>query len=415
MFKIFSVPVDHTFFLANFCTASLASSSSVGVLPKQHPAGAGTGNSTNVTAGYPVSNVRQYDNKKINGNQGPVVAQPGQQVAPASVSAAAQVAGMPGVGGGGQPMTMKQNSHSVRPQVQQVQAAQSGMNGIGISEVAALTTGASAAGVPGGTGGNTSAGVPGGPSGPVVTPGGGGGGGVNTAVSNNSFSGIYNDSAEGLVDNYLVSAPVRGAEMSNGMYGQHELVAAISQITVDQSGGGPGQQQQQQHQNKAFSKAKKLWSAETASNAASADQRSPGQTSGPGGVMAKSENDVVTGTKVPRGFNNGGPGGGGGGRPPSAVRSGGGGGPGGAGGRYSANQGNEMNIPNDGASDSLSSTSEAEVAGGANAGDPIGDNGKPLSFARIASLNLEKQAIGQKPPKNMGEQGTLVPSSGAGM
>ena len=75
-----------------------------------------------------------------------------------------------------------------------------------------------------------------------------------------------------------------------------------------------------------------------------------------------------------------------------------------------------MNIPNDGASDSLSSTSEAEVGGGgANAGDPIGDNGKPLSFARIASLNLEKQAIGQKPPKNIGEQGNLVPSSGAGM
>ena len=79
-----------------------------------------------------------------------------------------------------------------------------------------------------------------------------------------------------------------------------------------------------------------------------------------------------------------------------------------------------MNIPNDGASDSLSSTSEAEVGGpgvGANAqamntGD-IGDNGKPLSFARIASLNLEKQAIGQKPPRNVGE-GTLVPSSGSG-
>ena len=107
----------------------------------------------------------------------------------------------------------------------------------------------------------------------------------------------------------------------------------------------------------------------------------------------------------------------GGGRPPSAVRTGGGG----AGGRYAAsNQGNEMNIPNDGASDSLSSTSEAEVGGpgvGANAqamntGD-IGDNGKPLSFARIASLNLEKQAIGQKPPRNVGE-GTLVPSSGSG-
>ena len=225
-----SVPVDHTFFLANFCTASLASSSSVGVLPKQHPAGAGTGNSTNVTAGYPVSNVR-YETKKINGNQGPVVAQPGQQ-APASVAAAAQAA-MPS---GGQPMTMKQNSHSVRPQVQQVQAAQSGMNGIGISDQvqAALT--------PTGTvGGNGSGGVPpgtGNAAGATLAPSGGGGA---NPVPNNSFSGIYNDSADQGVglDNYHLGTVVpppavpRGQpEMSNGMYGQHELVAAISQITV---------------------------------------------------------------------------------------------------------------------------------------------------------------------------------------
>jgi hypothetical protein len=68
-----------------------------------------------------------------------------------------------------------------------------------------------------------------------------------------------------------------------------------------------------------------------------------------------------------------------------------------------------------GASDSLSSTSEAGNASGpeVNTGD-IGDNGKPLSFARIASLNLEKQAIGQKPPKNAGVEGTMVPSSGSG-
>ena len=68
-----------------------------------------------------------------------------------------------------------------------------------------------------------------------------------------------------------------------------------------------------------------------------------------------------------------------------------------------------------GASDSLSSTSEAGNASGPemNTGD-IGDNGKPLSFARIASLNLEKQAIGQKSPKNAGVEGTMVPSSGSG-
>ena len=102
-----------------------------------------------------------------------------------------------------------------------------------------------------------------------------------------------------------------------------------------------------------------------------------------------------------------------GGRPPSAIRSGGNSGSGssGRGGYPASNQGNEMNIPNDGGSDSLSSTSEAEAAA-ANTGE-IGDNGKPLSFARIASLNLEKQAIGQKPPKNAGE-GVMVPSSGSG-
>ena len=93
----FSVPVDHTFFLANFCTASLASSSSVGVLPKQHPAGGApvaagnSSNNTGSTGGYPVSNAVRYENKKINGsNQGPVVAQPGQN--PASVAAQAAAA-----------------------------------------------------------------------------------------------------------------------------------------------------------------------------------------------------------------------------------------------------------------------------------------------------------------------------------
>ena len=59
------------------------------------------------------------------------------------------------------------------------------------------------------------------------------------------------------ISNSLISGTVvapppvpRGPpEMSNGMYGQHELVAAISQITVDQSGAhvsGATQQQQAQ-------------------------------------------------------------------------------------------------------------------------------------------------------------------------
>jgi len=412
-----SIPVDHTFFLANFCTASLASSSSVGVLPKQHPAGgAPTGSSSGSgITGYPVSNAVRYENKKINGTgQGPVVAQPGQTpaLANAQVAAAAQAAAQVAQAGHQQAgqqatMTMKQNSHSVRPQQIQVQPAQTGMNGIGISDQvqAALT--------PTGTvGGNGSGGVPpgtGNAAGATLAPSGGGGA---NPVPNNSFSGIYNDSADQGVglDNYHLGTVVpppavpRGQpEMSNGMYGQHELVAAISQITVDQSGahvGGGGTAQHQQ-QNKAFNKAKKSWSAEAASGA---DPRS-GQT---GGGMARSENDVVA-SKGPRGYTSSG-----GGRPPSAVRSGGG--SGGPRGYPPPNQGNEMNIPNDGASDSLSSTSEAGNASGPemNTGD-IGDNGKPLSFARIASLNLEKQAIGQKSPKNAGVEGTMVPSSGSGL
>ena len=75
---------------------------------------------------------------------------------------------------GGQPMTMKQNPHSVRqPQVQTPQ--QTGMNGIGISEVAALT--------PTGGGGNGTGNAASGGTGSGGTPGGG-----PNAVPNNSFS-----------------------------------------------------------------------------------------------------------------------------------------------------------------------------------------------------------------------------------
>ena len=191
-----------------------------------------------------MSNAVRYENKKINGTgQGPVVAQPGQTpaLANAQVAAAAQAAAQVAQAGHQQAgqqatMTMKQNSHSVRPQQIQVQPAQTGMNGIGISDQvqAALT--------PTGTvGGNGSGGVPpgtGNAAGATLAPSGGGGA---NPVPNNSFSGIYNDSADQGVglDNYHLGTVVpppavpRGQpEMSNGMYGQHELVAAISQITV---------------------------------------------------------------------------------------------------------------------------------------------------------------------------------------
>jgi hypothetical protein len=197
----------------------------------------------------------RYENKKINGTgQGPAVAQPGQTpaLANAQVAAAAQAAAQAGhqqaghqqaghqqaghQQAGQQAMTMKQNSHSVRPQQIQVQPAQTGMNGIGISDQvqAALTP-------TGSVGGNGSGGGPpgtGNAAGATLAPSGGGGG---NPVPNNSFSGIYNDSADQGVglDNYHLGTVVpppavqRGQpEMSNGMYGQHELVAAISQITV---------------------------------------------------------------------------------------------------------------------------------------------------------------------------------------
>ena len=185
----------------------------------------------------------RYENKKINGTgQGPAVAQPGQTpaLANAQVAAAAQAAVQVAQAGhqqaGQQAMTMKQNSHSVRPQQIQVQPAQTGMNGIGISDQvqAALTP-------TGSVGGNGSGGGPpgtGNAAGATLAPSGGGGG---NPVPNNSFSGIYNDSADQGVglDNYHLGTVVpppavqRGQpEMSNGMYGQHELVAAISQITV---------------------------------------------------------------------------------------------------------------------------------------------------------------------------------------
>lgn len=194
-----------------------------------------------------------------------------------------------------------------------------------------------------------------------------------------NFSGIYGNDA----DNYLpptVVAPGGGhggrPDMSNGLYGQHELVAAISQITAEPP-TAVGQQPQQQ--NKAFNKAKKLWSA---SEAAGGQGQAEGQ---------KGQNDTEAVSKgPPRGF---------GGQRPASGQGRSGGGRGG----YSGGQNNEMNLASDSgaASDSLSSTSE-EVGNNSNsvasaASAPmtgeIGDNGKPLSFARIASLNLEKQAL----------------------
>ena len=290
----FTVPVDHTFFLANFCTASLASSTMASFLP---PA------SKQNQVGY---QQQRYDStKKINGTMGPP----------------------PGVGPTPpQPQTASppQNMIKVRPTSGQPQPQD--VNGV----IDALTSGNQ----------------------PQNGP--------------QNFSGIYNDADFG-------GHGGRQADMSNGLYGQHELVAAISQITAEPP-TAVGQQPQQQ--NKAFNKAKKLWPASEAAG---------GQTENQG---QKGQNDTEPVSKgPPRGF--------GGQQRPASGQTRSSGGRGG----YSGGQNNEMNLASDNASDSLSSTSEevgnatsASVASAAATGE-IGDNGKPLSFARIASLNLEKQAL----------------------
>ena len=323
---LFTVPVDHTFFLANFCTASLASSTSGQFLPQSKQGNQGVYNQQ-----------QRYDStKKINGNALPPP---------------------PGVNAPSQPQTsspqQQQIAMKVRPTSGQPQQAQD-MNGIALTD--ALNSGNA-------TSGNTGA----------------------AGSSGQNYSGMYNDSDNYLPPNVVAPGGPGGGgggggsggggghrDMSNGLYGQHELVAAISQITAEPP-TAVGQQPQQQ--NKAYNKGKKLWSAETAGGST--------ETGGNAGNAKMNDSEPAKGP--PRGF-------GGGGRPPS-------GGQGGVprSGRYSGGQNNEMNLANDGAaSDSLSSTSE-EVGATSSVTAPmtgeIGDNGKPLSFARIASLNLEKQAL----------------------
>ena len=173
------------------------------------------------------------------------------------------------------------------------------------------------------------------------------------------------------------AAVVAAAEMavSNGMYG-HELVTAISQITNQGS------------------------TAPTRSN--NAKSKSPQKSQlGPWGKIANSNEEVNLGQPATndanssnanaegRGYNN---------RSSNASNR-------------SQNQkanvnppptgaGNsnqtttELNLPNDNTSDSMSTASDEGSRGGQNTTPSVGDLGaKPLSFARIASLGLEKQAI----------------------
>ena len=350
---LFSVPIDHTFFLANFCTASLASSSMASFLPRQ-PSGGGA---------YP--NNTRYENKKINGaiapngappqqqsqqqqqqppqqQQQPQQAQPAQQQQQPPPAITMDVRTKP-------PPTSQQVRPSGNTAV--VQQPQDQMNGIGISNVVPA----------GGTGGGN----------PVDF------GGMYSNAGSTEAPGLekYLDSSRGPNGGRVPTAPT---DMTNGMYGQHELVAAISQITADQTASNSAAQQA-----KAYNKTRK-W------------PESGGQASGAGNggqPPGKPDTGEPAPTNAPRGFGSRPPTATGGSRPPNTRYSGG-----------NAGQGPDLSVANDGASDSLSSTSEEVVTTNAAAAVAIagelGDNGKPLSFARIASLNLEKQAV-HRPRKAM--------------
>jgi len=360
-----SIPIDHTFFLGNFCTASLASSSMASILPggpRQPSGGSGSGGGST----YPTNNAR-YENKKVNGTSGGQPAQQQQQQVRPSAGQQPPAGGVQPAGGGQQPQEM---------------------NGIGISNVLNSAAGAPVVGGnpvdfggiysnagPGGDqagldkylGGNSGGGAP-----PGV-----GGGGANAGNATGPPGG--NGGQGGNNGGRVVQA---GSDMTNGMYGQHELVAAISQITADQTVVASNATGVVQHQQAkaVYNKTKKTWQDQNAG--------SGGGGSGPGGPTGgKQDYEAASNTGPPRGYGRGPQNSGGGSRSSNPRYSGGGGGGG--------NNGPppDLSVANDGASDSLSSTSEEVVSSNAAIAGELGDNGKPLSFARIASLNLEKQAV----------------------
>ena len=215
------------------------------------------------------------------------------------------------------------------------------------------------------------------------------GGNVSTeSGTNTNLPNIYDP--EGGLDKFLLTAAaakdgtaaeraavVAAAEMavSNGMYG-HELVTAISQIT--NQGGNPSNRS-----NNAKSKSPQKPQIDPWGKIANSTEE--------GNLGPPSANDVgSTNTNTEgRGYNN---------RSSNASNR-------------SQNQkanvnptptgtGNsnptttELNLPNDNTSDSVSTASDEGSRGGQATTPGVGDlSAKPLSFARIASLGLEKQAI----------------------
>ena len=196
------------------------------------------------------------------------------------------------------------------------------------------------------------------------------------------------------------AAVVAAAEMavSNGMYG-HELVTAISQIT-NQSGTTTSR------------------SANVKAKSPQKSQLDPwgkiSNTNEEDGLGQQSANDASSSNTNAegRGYNN---------RSANASNrnqnSKGNVNPSPAGPGNSNSTATELNLPNDNASDSVSTASDEGSRGGqtVTANQGVGDLGaKPLSFARIASLGLEKQAIHRPNVNNQLAAVAAVQALGAG-
>ena len=346
--------------------------------PRQPSGGSGAGGGST----YP--NNARYENKKVNGtiagSTGGQPAQQQQQQQQQQMSMEVRTTKPPPP----VPQTQQQVRPSGQPPAGGGQAAggqqPQEMNGIGISNVLNSAAAPVGGGNPVDFGGIYSNAGPGDQAGldKYLVNSGGGPPGVGGGASAGNAAGPGNGGQGGNNGGRVVVQA--GPDMTNGMYGQHELVAAISQITAhDQtvaSNNATGVVQQ--HQAKAvYNKTKKPWQ----------DQNAAGGSGGSGGPTGGKQDYEAASNAGPRGGYGRPQNSGGGSRSANPRYSGGGNaGPGGGGPP-------DLSVANDGGSDSLSSTSE-EVVSAAIAGES-GDNGKPaiLSFARIASLNLEKQAV----------------------
>ena len=173
------------------------------------------------------------------------------------------------------------------------------------------------------------------------------------------------------------AAVVAAAEMavSNGMYG-HELVTAISQIT-NQSGTASNRNNNSKSKSPQKSQIDpwgKMASTTEEDNLGqpSTNDGNSSSTTTEGRAYNNRSNNASTRNQNQKATVN----------PPPA----------GAGNSNLTTT--ELNLPNDNTSDSVSTASDEGSRGGQATTPGVGDlSAKPLSFARIASLGLEKQAI----------------------